>query len=149
MNIIDTAGIRSTEDVVEKIGVERAKEYAGKADLIIYVVDASVPLDDSDKEIFYVIQDKKVIILLNKSDLDMVVSEEELIKVFNDNSGLDSNDSSYKEDITDIENTLSKEQNAMNNSSLKKISKLQIIKTSTKENTGIDVFAVNEKITSR
>jgi len=140
LNIIDTAGIRSTEDVVEKIGVERAKEYAGKADLIIYVVDASVPLDDSDKEIFSVIQDKKVIILLNKSDLDMVVSEEELIKVFNDNSGLDSNDSSYKEDITDIDNTLSKEQNAMNNSSLKKICKLQIIKTSTKENTGIDVF---------
>ena len=80
LNIIDTAGIRSTEDVVEKIGVERAKEYAGKADLILYVVDASVPLDDSDREIMSVIKDKKVIVLLNKSDLDTVVTEEKICK---------------------------------------------------------------------
>ena len=76
LNMIDTAGIRNTEDVVEKIGVERAKEYAVKADLILYVVDASVPLDESDEEIISVIQDKKVVILLNKSDLDIVVSED-------------------------------------------------------------------------
>lgn len=82
LNMIDTAGIRTTEDVVEKIGVERAKEYASKADLILYVVDSSVPLDDSDKEIISVIQDKKVIVLLNKSDLETKVSEEELKKLF-------------------------------------------------------------------
>ena len=82
LNMIDTAGIRSTEDVVEKIGVERAKEYASKADLILYVVDSSVPLDDSDREIISVIQDKKVIILLNKSDLEAKVSEEELKDLF-------------------------------------------------------------------
>jgi len=82
LNMIDTAGIRSTEDVVEKIGVERAKEYASKADLILYVVDSSVPLDDSDKEIISVIQDKKVIVLLNKSDLEKKVSEEELKELF-------------------------------------------------------------------
>ncbi len=75
LNIIDTAGIRSTEDVVEKIGVERAKSYALDADLIIYVVDSSVSLDDSDKEILNLIQEKKVIVLLNKSDLEPVVSE--------------------------------------------------------------------------
>ena len=82
LNMIDTAGIRSTEDIVEKIGVERAKEYASKADLILYVVDSSVPLDESDKEIISVIQDKKVIVLLNKSDLDKKVSEKELIELF-------------------------------------------------------------------
>lgn len=82
LNMIDTAGIRSTEDVVEKIGVERAKEYASKADLILYVVDSSVPLDDSDLEIISVIQDKKVIVLLNKSDLETKVSEEELKNLF-------------------------------------------------------------------
>ena len=82
LNIIDTAGIRSTEDIVEKIGVERAKEYAAKADLILYVVDSSVPLDDSDRDIISVIQDKKVIVLLNKSDLEAKVSEEELKELF-------------------------------------------------------------------
>lgn len=103
LNMIDTAGIRSTEDIVEKIGVERAKEYAAKADLILYVVDSSVPLDDSDREIISVIQDKKVIILLNKSDLEAKVSEEEL------------------KDLFDTVN-------------------LNIVRTSTKENTGMEEF---------
>jgi len=78
LNIIDTAGIRLTDDIVEKIGVEKAKEYASKADLILYVVDASVPLDESDKEILSVIENKKMIVLLNKSDLDMMVEEKDL-----------------------------------------------------------------------
>ena len=76
LNIIDTAGIRTTEDVVEKIGVEKAKKYADEADLILYVVDSSVPLDESDDEIIQLISDKKCIILLNKSDLEGVVTEE-------------------------------------------------------------------------
>ena len=58
LNIMDTAGIRSTKDVVEKIGVEKAKSYADKADLILYVIDASSPLDENDEEIFGIIQDK-------------------------------------------------------------------------------------------
>ena len=78
LNVIDTAGIRFTEDVVEKIGVEKAKKYAMDADLIIYVVDSSVPLNENDEEIIKIIQDKKTIILLNKTDLDMVVTEEVL-----------------------------------------------------------------------
>lgn len=77
-NVIDTAGIRNTEDAVEKIGVERARKYAGNADLIVYVVDASVPLDESDREIVSLIGDRKVVILLNKSDLESVVSEEDI-----------------------------------------------------------------------
>ena len=79
LNIIDTAGIRTTEDIVEKIGVERAKQYASDADLIIYVVDASVPLDENDDEIIPLIQSKNTIILLNKSDLNCIVEEDKLL----------------------------------------------------------------------
>ncbi|MFR3730460.1 tRNA uridine-5-carboxymethylaminomethyl(34) synthesis GTPase MnmE [Lacrimispora sp.] len=75
LNIIDTAGIRDTEDVVEKIGVEKARTAAERADLIIYVVDGSCPLDENDEEIFRFIKDRKAIILLNKMDLDSVVTE--------------------------------------------------------------------------
>ena len=82
LNIMDTAGIRSTKDVVEKIGVEKAKSYADKADLILYVIDASSPLDENDEEIFGIIQDKPSIILLNKSDLDMIVTEENVKKAY-------------------------------------------------------------------
>lgn len=103
LNMIDTAGIRRTEDVVEKIGVERAKEYAVKADLILYVVDSSLPLDESDREIISVIQNKKVIVLLNKSDLETKVSEDELKSLFG------------SEDMA-------------------------LVRTSTKENTGLEEF---------
>lgn len=102
LNIIDTAGIHTAEDVVEKIGVEKAKKYAKDADLIIYIVDASVEFDENDYEILDLIQDKKCIVLLNKTDLDVLVSEETL------------------------------------KTKIRKETK--IIKTSTKENTGIDEF---------
>lgn len=106
LNIIDTAGIRDTEDIVEKIGVEKATKYANDADLIIYVVDSSVPLDENDNSIISIIENKKCIALLNKSDLNQKVTEEELNKLFKENS----------------------------------VSDIQIIKTSTKENVGIDDF---------
>ncbi|NLG05009.1 MAG: GTP-binding protein, partial [Clostridia bacterium] len=108
LNIIDTAGIRTTEDVVEKIGVEKAKKYANEADLILYVVDASVALDDSDREIITLLEDKNVIILLNKSDLTAAVEESDLIQV------IDELVPGHK--------------------------KIEMIRTSTKDNTGIDVF---------
>lgn len=78
LNIIDTAGIRDTEDIVEKIGVEKARTAVESADLIIYVVDASCPLDDNDSEIISFIRDKKALILLNKTDLTMEVTREML-----------------------------------------------------------------------
>ena len=78
LNIVDTAGIRDTEDIVEKIGVDKAKEYLSKADLIIYVVDSSVPLEENDYEIMELLQDRKAIVLLNKTDLESVVTEEEV-----------------------------------------------------------------------
>ena len=76
LNIMDTAGIRDTSDVVEKIGVDKAKAHANEADLVIYVVDASRELDENDFEIMQMIQDKKAVILLNKSDLDTVVTKD-------------------------------------------------------------------------
>ena len=75
---MDTAGIRDTSDIVEKIGVDKAKENAEKADLIIYVVDASRPLDENDHEIIEMIRDKKAVILLNQSDLSTVVDKKAL-----------------------------------------------------------------------
>ena len=82
LNIMDTAGIRKTRDVVEKIGVDKAKEFADKADLIMYVIDASAPLDENDYEIFQLIQGKETIILLNKTDLDMIVTKEDVKKAY-------------------------------------------------------------------
>lgn len=80
LNIVDTAGIRNTNDVVEKIGVDRAREYAKDADLIIYVADVSTKLDENDEEIIRLLQDKKAIVLLNKSDLETVTSKEMMEK---------------------------------------------------------------------
>ena len=78
LNIIDTAGIRSTDDIVEKIGVDKAREYVEKSDLIIYVVDASKSLDTDDFEIIELLKERNVIVLLNKSDLASVVTEEDI-----------------------------------------------------------------------
>ncbi len=108
LNMIDTAGIRDTNDEVEKIGVEKARKYAGNADLILYVVDASCRLDENDDEIMKLIAGKKVIVLLNKTDLEQVVTEEDIVKKMTSvsfNSGL-----------------------------------VRVIKNSTKEHTGMDVF---------
>lgn len=80
LNVIDTAGIRDTEDIVEKIGVNKSREYIEKADLIIYVVDSSTELDENDHEIIEAIQDKKAIVLLNKSDLDTKTNADVLKK---------------------------------------------------------------------
>lgn len=76
LNLVDTAGIRNTDDIVEKIGVDKAKEYAQDADLIIYVIDSSTNLDESDFEIIDILRDKNAIILLNKSDLSTITNEE-------------------------------------------------------------------------
>ncbi len=116
LNVIDTAGIRDTEDVVEKIGVERARDYAERADLILYVIDASMPLDDNDRKILQIIQKKKSVILLNKSDLDVVVQEEDV-----KNEYFASNLSEYKgEDLEDFH--------------------IPVISVSVKENKGIYVL---------
>ena len=78
LNIIDTAGIRDTEDIIEKIGVDKAKEYAEDADLIVFVVDASRPLDEDDMKIAGLIKEKKVITLLNKTDIDIKTDKKQI-----------------------------------------------------------------------
>lgn len=83
LNIIDTAGIRNTKDVVEKIGVDRAKKVAADADLVLYVIDGSRPLDKDDYEIMDLIKERKAIVLINKSDLDQVVDIDEIRKLTN------------------------------------------------------------------
>lgn len=106
LNIIDTAGICDTEDIVEKIGVDKAKDYLVNADLIIYVVDSSTPLDENDEKIMEMIKDRTALVLLNKSDLDTVTTEEmiashldqKIIKVsMKENQGVDELENAIKE----------------------------------------------------
>ncbi len=78
LNIIDTAGIRDTDNVVERIGVDKTFQEIDNADFIIYVVDSSIPLDDNDSRIIDKIQNKKCVCLFNKSDLETVVKEEDI-----------------------------------------------------------------------
>ena len=119
LNMIDTAGIRNTEDIVEKIGVEKAKNVSKDADLILYVVDSSVNLDESDREIIQMIKNKNTIILLNKSDLKEVVTKDILEKMIDDIFQMYS-----EKEISDNEGTHF----------------IKIIKTSTKEENGIDTL---------
>ena len=81
LKLVDTAGIRQTSDVVESIGVDKALNQAEQADLILYVADASVPLDESDYQIMEMIKEKQAIILLNKSDLPEKVNARELVRL--------------------------------------------------------------------
>ena len=78
IKIIDTAGIRDTDDVVEKIGVEKSREKINNSDLTVLVLDNSRGLDDEDKEIINFIKDKKYIVLLNKMDLESKIDKEAL-----------------------------------------------------------------------
>lgn len=78
LNIVDTAGIRWTKDTVERIGVDKAKQAAKDADLILFVVDSSVRLDENDREILKSIAGKKVIVLLNKMDLPGMVNKTDM-----------------------------------------------------------------------
>lgn len=81
LKLIDTAGIRKTDDKIEEIGVKRALKLSEDADLIIAIFDGSKELDDEDLEILKIIKNKKSIILLNKKDLgDLKIEENEYIK---------------------------------------------------------------------
>lgn len=147
LNIVDTAGIRNTNDVVEKIGVEKAKKVIEEADLIIYVVDASVPLDENDYEIAKIIQDKKTVILMNKSDLNTCVTEEELESLFQRMSKSHKINRFYKIDKMESEKELSASNSGIVESDRKNedsqpagYDTIKIIRTSTKENEGMDIF---------
>lgn len=81
VKIIDTAGIRETDDLVEQIGVDKAKEYLDKADLVLFLLNNNENLSQQDKEIFELLKDKKKIILLNKTDLKEILNRDEVIKL--------------------------------------------------------------------
>jgi tRNA modification GTPase len=83
LHIIDTAGIRNTDDTIEKIGVDKAKKYANDAELIIYLIDSTKDLTSDDYDIIDLIKNKKVIVLLNKSDLgNQIVSRDDVLSRF-------------------------------------------------------------------
>ena len=99
LNLVDTAGIRTAKDEVEKIGVEISKNYIDDADLILYVVDSSSELDENDRHIINLIRKKNVIILYNKSDLKPLISEEEVMSEFTDEENIDIIKISAKEHV--------------------------------------------------
>ena len=126
LNIIDTAGIRETEDVVEKIGVDKAKKYLGDADLIIYVVDASTKPDENDYEIMELLAGRQAIVLLNKSDLETLTTGEDILKCVDKITG------NADEDIT---GNLNKKDSALKN---KERQNYRIISVSAREQTGME-----------
>jgi tRNA modification GTPase len=78
VRLVDTAGIRETEDVIEKIGIEKSKESFNKADLVIFMIDGSRPLSEEDFRIINHIDDNKTIVMINKTDLGQTVSDQEI-----------------------------------------------------------------------
>lgn len=76
--LVDTAGIRQTEDVVEKIGIERTKEAFDQADLIVFITDASRPLTGEDEDILRRLSDRRSLVLLNKKDLGNAVTPRDI-----------------------------------------------------------------------
>jgi len=82
IKIVDTAGLRDTSDLVEKLGIDKAKAVLEKADLILLVLDGSKPIDENDKAIFELVRSKNIIVLINKSDLEMALNKNEILKAF-------------------------------------------------------------------
>lgn len=108
LNIIDTAGIRETSDEVEKIGVGKAKEYAEEADLILYMVDSSVYLDENDDDIIELLHDKNVIVLMNKSDLLTKVSKQDIADILGEDTVIISISAKLSEGITPFKDAVKK-----------------------------------------
>lgn len=105
LKLTDTAGIRDTKDLVEKIGVDRAKSEIDSADLIIAIFDGSRKIDQDDYEIIDLIKNKKSIIIFNKDDLDQAVSEEEIEKLVDGKDYLRTS-MQDAQDISKIENII-------------------------------------------
>ena len=125
--ILDTAGIRSTEDVVEKIGVDRAKNAVEEADLVLYVIDSSVPFDENDESILEMIDGKNTIVLLNKSDLTAAVTEDDIRFVTSKITKIEEK----KNNFDDFDIKLSDKEVLDVN---------RIIKTSMKDKDGVELF---------
>ena len=88
LHMVDTAGIRHTEDIVEQIGVDKAREYADKADLVLFVIDGSAMPDERERDIISLIEQKHVIAVINKTDLPSIVTDEQIKSLFSDKEDL-------------------------------------------------------------
>lgn len=134
LRVIDTAGIRDARDEIEKIGIGRARNYAENADLILALFDSARPIDDNDREILRLIKGRKAVILLNKSDLEVKVTEEDL------RSMLENSSSDTANTDPDSENTVSSEtlrDESYENETEKSDERIAIVKISAKEMTGL------------
>jgi tRNA modification GTPase len=78
LKIVDTAGVRETNDIVEKLGVERAQALLGRADLLLIVLDASLPLNEEDRRLLMTLHERPAIIILNKTDLPFLINQKEI-----------------------------------------------------------------------
>lgn len=108
LNIIDTAGIRNTNDEIEQIGIGKAKEYAKDADLILYMVDSSVPLDENDDDIIDILHGKNVIVLMNKSDLLIKVSKQDIADILGEDTIIISISAKLSEGTDEFKNAIKK-----------------------------------------
>ncbi|MDF2634572.1 MAG: tRNA modification GTPase mnmE, partial [Pelosinus sp.] len=84
LKIVDTAGIRETSDIIEQMGVEKTKEFIVTADLILLLLDASLPLSEEDKEVLAMLSGKQAIVLVNKTDLPVLLDLDEVYTYISD-----------------------------------------------------------------
>lgn len=150
LNLVDTAGIRETEDIVENIGVEKAKKYAKEAELVLMLVDSSCELTKEDVEIYDYVKNNKLIIILNKTDLSSVITIDDIYKSFDKNVNiinLSAKNGKGKEELCKTINDLFLSGNIKNNddlmiTSLRHANELEIAKESlmhVKESINIDL----------
>lgn len=107
LKIIDTAGIRSTEDIVERMGIVKAKEALKEADLVIMIFDSSQNLDEEDEKLIELIKYKKTIIVLNKTDLEKRTSRKDIENIINIHPIIESS-MTTESGVNDIENQIKK-----------------------------------------
>ena len=156
LKIIDTAGIRDSENFVERIGIDKAKDYAKNAELILALFDSSKELSADDEEIFKLIENKNSIILLTKSDLSQVISEDS-IKKFTDKKiihlsvkngrGFDKLFNAIIENIggIDIENSIISDEREFD-LLRRSLEHLQEAQTTLEKNLGIDFISIDLRV---
>ena len=102
LRLVDTAGIRDTEDIVEKIGVERSRKALSEADLILFVLNNNEPLTDEDRTLYEVIKNEDAIVIVNKTDLERRLDIEE-VKTMIENTPLIQTSMLKQEGIDELE----------------------------------------------
>lgn len=105
LQLIDTAGIRETKDIVEKIGVERSHKMLQEADLVLFMLNYNEALTDEDREIFAMLEDLNFIVILNKVDLEQAIDESEIKRLAN-GSAVITTSLIQEKGIDDLENAL-------------------------------------------